>query len=103
MIAVSYGTMVALIGILWLLVRGYFAIRTKTVSWKREAQLVLVYICLVVVARFTFCPFGKVDGQIQPLLFDPAQMFPPRVFQLLKIILGHLLNKHKVTLNPPLT
>ena len=79
MIAVSYGTMVALISILWLLVRGYFAIRTKTVSWKREAQLLLVYICLVVVARFTFCPFGKVDGQIQPLLFDPAQMFPPRV------------------------
>ena len=71
--------MVAFISALWLLVRGYFAIRTRTVCWKREAELLLVYICLIVVARFTLCPFGKVDGQIQPLLFDPALIFPPRI------------------------
>ena len=79
MIAISYGSMVAFISAIWLLVRGYFAIRTRTVCWKREAELLLVYICLIVVARFTFCPFGKVDGQIQPLLFDPALIFPPRI------------------------
>ena len=71
--------MVAFISAIWLLVRGYFAIRTRTVCWKREAELRLVYICLIVVARFTFCPFGKVDGQIQPLLFDPTLIFPPRI------------------------
>ena len=92
MIAVSYGTMVVLISILWLLVRGCFVIRTKTVCWKREAQLLLVYICLIVVARFTFCPFGKVDGQIQHLLFDPAQIFPPRVNLVpLKYLLDYLI------------
>ena len=79
MIAISYGAMVAFISAIWLLVRGYFAIRTRTVCWKREAELLLVYICLIVVARFTFCPFGKVDGQFQPLIFDPAQIFPPRI------------------------
>ena len=79
MIAISYGTMVAFITVLWLLVRGYFALRSRSVSWKREAELLLVYVCLIVVTRFTFCPFGKVDGQIQPLLFDPAQVFPPRI------------------------
>ena len=79
MIAISYGAIVAFISAIWLLVRGYFAIRTRTVCWKREAQLLLVYICLIVVARLTFCPFGKVDGQIQPLLFDPALIFPPRI------------------------
>ena len=79
MIAISYGAMVAFISAIWLLVRGCFAIRTRTVCWKREAELLLVYICLIVVARFTFCPFGKVDGQIQPLLFDPALIFPPRI------------------------
>ena len=30
-------------------------------------------------ARFTFCPFGKVDGKIQPLIFDAATAFPPRI------------------------
>jgi len=92
MIAISYGTMVAFISAIWLLVRGYFAIRTRAVCWKREAQLLLVYICLIVVVRFTFCPFGKVDGQIQPLLFDPAQMFPPRVNPVpLKYLLDYLI------------
>lgn len=79
MIAISYGAMVAAITAAWLLVRGYWAVRTKRVSIRREAELLLVYICLIVVVRFTFCPFGKVDGEIQPLLFDPAQIFPPRM------------------------
>jgi len=79
MIAVSYSAMVAFITAAWLLVRGYFSVKTKTIHWKREAELILVYICLVVVVRFTFCPFGTVDGQIQPLLFDASQMFPPRI------------------------
>lgn len=79
MAAISYGAMVAFLTAAWLLVRGYFIIHTKSVSWKREAELILVYICLIVVVRFTFCPFGKVDGQIQPLLFDAENIFPPRI------------------------
>ena len=79
MVAISYGAMVALITAGWLLMRGYFAVKTKTIRWKREAELLLVYICLIVVVRFTFCPFGKVNGQIQPLLFNASQMFPPRI------------------------
>lgn len=71
--------MVAAITAVWILARGIVGFHRKTISWKREAELILVYICLIVVARFTFCPFGKVDGQIQPLLFDPAQIFPPRI------------------------
>jgi glycopeptide antibiotics resistance protein len=35
-----------------------------------------VYICIVVVVRFTFCPFGKVDGRIQPLMFDHQKILP---------------------------
>ena len=53
--------------------------RNKKLPWKREAELILVYICLVVVARFTFFPFSKVNGLIQPLLFDPMNIFPPRI------------------------
>ena len=79
MIEIHYSTMVILISILWILVRGIVCYKNKKCDWKRELQLILVYICLIVVARFTFCPFGKVDGKIQPLIFDVANAFPPRI------------------------
>ena len=79
MIEIHYSTMVILISILWILVRGIVCYKNKKCDWKQELQLILVYICLIVVARFTFCPFGKVDGKIQPLIFDVANAFPPRI------------------------
>ena len=79
MIEISYMQMVLAISVLWLLVRVVCWAKAKGFDWKRELQLLLVYICIVVVVRFTFCPFGKVDGKIQPLLFDPEKVFPPWV------------------------
>lgn len=79
MIYISYPFLIALISILWLLMRICFCAKAKTFCWKREAQLLLVYICIIVVVRFTFFPFGKVDGQVQPLVFDVANAFPPRI------------------------
>ena len=38
-------------------------------DFKREFQLIFVYICIVAVARFTFFPFSKVNGEIQLLVF----------------------------------
>ena len=71
--------MVMAISVLWIAVRAFFALRNKKLIVKRELQLILVYICLIVVARFTFCPLRKVDGVIQPLLFDPANILPFRI------------------------
>ena len=71
--------MITFISILWCLVRAWFAIKNKKIDWKRETQLILVYICIIVVARFVFFPFSKVDGQIQPLIFDSAKAFPFRI------------------------
>ena len=68
--------MVLVISIIWLVVRAICWVQAKHFDWKRELRLLLVYICIVVVARFTFCPFGKVDGKIQPLLFDAEKIFP---------------------------
>lgn len=79
MIAIPYSTLVIFITVLWILTRAVVAARQKRISWLRELQLILVYICILVVVRFTFIPFSKVDGALQPLLFDPAQMFPPRI------------------------
>ena len=79
MIGISYGSVMVGITILWILVRGIVCLRQRKFSLKRELQLLLVYICVVVVTRFTFFPFSKVDGQVQPLLFDAAKIFPPRI------------------------
>lgn len=79
MIHISYTALVIAISILWVLIRAFLDIKNKTFPWKRELQLILVYICIIVVARFTFFPFDKVDGKIQPLIFDAANSFPFRI------------------------
>ena len=79
MIAISYGSLVAAISVIWIFVRTYFSMKQRRFDLKREIQLLFVYICIVVVARFTFFPFSKVNGQIQPLIFDTATAFPPRI------------------------
>lgn len=79
MLNINYGTLCLLITGIWILIRVAVGIKMKGISWKREIQLLLVYICIVVVARFTFFPFSKVNGQIQPLVFDLSKAFPPRI------------------------
>ena len=79
MIQISYTSMLVSISIIWCLMRVVCAINAKRVDWKREIQLIFVYICIVVVARFTFFPFSKVNGEIQPLVFESAKIFPFRL------------------------
>ena len=79
MIQISYTSMVVFISIIWCLVRVICAIKTKGVDWKREIQLIFVYICIVVVARFAFFPFFKVNGEIQPLVYESAKVYPFRI------------------------
>ena len=79
MIKITYPFLLVLITGLWILARVLVWTKSNVISWKREIQLILVYICTVVVARFTFFPFYKVDGKIQPLIFDAASVFPPRL------------------------
>ena len=79
MIAVSYPFVICVITAVWILNRIAVCRKKQCVFWKREAQLLLVYVCLIVVARFTFFPFSKVDGKIQPLIFDCARWFPFRI------------------------
>lgn len=79
MIPISYTSVMIGITLLWILARAAVCIKTKRFDWKREAQLMLVYICIMVVARFTFFPFSKVDGKIQPLIFDAANALDFRI------------------------
>ncbi len=79
MISIPYSAMVTFISLLWGLNRVWIYKKTGSVSWKRELQLMLVYICIVVIVRFTFCPFGKVNGEVQPLIFYTDNWFPFRI------------------------
>ena len=64
---------------IWLIVRVAIWLKQKQIDWKREAVLLLMYINLAVILRFTFFPMAKVNGHIQPLVFDIATAFPFRV------------------------
>ena len=64
---------------IWLIIRITVWIKKKHIDWKREAVLLLIYINFSVIIRFTFFPMSKVDGRIQPLIFDVATAFPFRV------------------------
>ena len=65
--------------LVWLVIRLGVWGKQKQIDWKREAVLLLMYINLAVIIRFTFFPMSKVDGHIQPLIFDIATAFPFRV------------------------
>ena len=71
--------MLLAISALWIAVRAFFAVKNKKFEIKRELQLILVYVCLIVIARFTFFPLRKVDGVIQPLVFDAVNAFSFRI------------------------
>ena len=64
MIKITYPEMLLAISALWIAVRAFFAVKNKKFEIKREIQLILVYVCLIVIARFTFFPLRKVDGVI---------------------------------------
>ena len=67
MIEISYLQMFIFITIIWILVRAAIAIRLKKFSVKRELQMLLVYICLVVIARFVYFPLHFINGKIGTL------------------------------------
>ena len=64
---------------IWLIIRIAVWMKQRKIDWKREVVLLLMYINLAVILRFTFFPMSKVDGHIQPLVLDTAAVFPFRV------------------------
>ena len=79
MICITYTQLLIAISLVWVAVRAVCSIKNRKFDIKREAQLLLVYVCIVVVARFTFFPFSKVDGVIQPLVLDFDKIIPLRL------------------------
>ena len=79
MFEISFFAAEAAFTAIWLLVRISIWIRQKSIDWKREAVLALMYINLAVIIRFVLFPRDLVDGHIQPLVFDAVTAFPLRI------------------------
>ena len=76
MLEISYLELVAVITIIWVVVRLIVAKKSKNFSVKREALLILVYICIIVIARMVNFPFHHENGHIAPMVFDASQIYP---------------------------
>ena len=85
--------------LIWLAIRAGVWYKQKHIDWKREAVLLLMYINLAVIIRFVFFPMDKVDGQVQPLIFDIATVYPFRVNLVPLVNLFDYDNKRDLLLN----
>ena len=79
MIEIPFLLAECLFALCWLLLRAAVWHRQKQIDWKREALLLLMAVNLAVILRFVFFPMARVDGRVQPLLFDPARVWPLRL------------------------
>ena len=85
--------------LIWLAIRAGVWYKQKHIDWKREAVLLLMSITLAVIIRFVFCPMDKVGGQVQPLIFDIATVYPFRVNLVPLVNLFDYDNKRDLLLN----
>lgn len=63
----------------WLLLRIAVWLRQGRIDRRREALLLLMYLNLAVILRFTFFPMARAGGRVQPLLFHAGMAWPFRV------------------------
>ena len=59
--------MIIAVTVVWIIVRGAVAVKSKRFSIKRELQMILVYICITVIFRFVFFGFHLENGRIPTL------------------------------------
>ncbi len=67
MLEITYFQLLIFISIIWVITRLAIAIKSKTFSLKRECQLLLVYVCIIVISRFVYFGFHLEDGKIPTL------------------------------------
>lgn len=79
MFEITYWELLLFITALWILIRIIIGLKAKKVSFKREIQLLMVYICIVVIIRIVDFPWHHVNGQIDTLRFDASKIIPPWV------------------------
>ena len=76
MFEITYKGLVIFITLAWIVVRVICCIRNQKVDWKNEAELLTVYICLVVITRIVYFPMRLVEGRVASLVLDVEKIFP---------------------------
>ncbi len=79
MFEISFAAAVFIYTAVWLACRIIVWIRQRRIDWKREAALLLMYVNLAFILRFTFFPRTLADGHVRPLIFDAAKAYPFRL------------------------
>ena len=73
---ITYKGLFVFITLAWLVVRTVCSVRKGRVDWKHEAKLLMVYICIVVIARVVYFPMRREEGRIANLVLDVEKIFP---------------------------
>lgn len=70
MFEITYWEMLAAISVMWIIVRLITGLKDKKYSVGREVLLLMVYVCIIVIARIVYFPWHHVNGQIGTLIID---------------------------------
>ena len=76
MVEITYPGMFLFISLAWIVAIVIRGVKQHKVDWKYEAKLLLVYICLVVIARFVYFPLHLEEGRIASLFLDVEKIVP---------------------------
>lgn len=79
MLEITYWELLIVISIVWVIMRVLIGIKNKKIFFFREAQMMMVYICIIVIARIVNFPWHHVNGQIGTMKFDASRIIPPWV------------------------
>lgn len=84
MLEITFTQLTVLIILAWITFRTAHAFHKHNFTIAREAQLLLVLTCIIVIARIVFFPWHHINGRIGTLKLDFAKTFPPQ-FNLIPI------------------
>ncbi|SCW65648.1 Glycopeptide antibiotics resistance protein [Eubacterium ruminantium] len=79
MFEISFPMLFSFITVVWIVVRLIINIKMKSIDIKREFQLILVYICIMVISRMVYLPTEHVNGHIATEPFDFSKILPFRI------------------------
>lgn len=96
---ISFTAVELLFAAAWILCRAAVWLIRRHIDWRREALLLLLYIDLAVIIRFTFFPMARADGRVQPLIYDAASVFPLRINLIPFLRLGDYAGRRDLLLN----
>ena len=99
MLKIPFAAAEAVFALIWLVCRIAVWIRRGQIDWKREALLLLMYVNLAVILRFTFFPMFRINGKVQPLIFNAAALFPFKINLIPFVRLFDYVSKKEMLLN----